>query len=83
MNSFDLDITSVSVPSGVSAEVGTASLREMAAMQTGSERNDLKLSRAMGEPRELLCRLVACLFNRNVHSSSFMAVGSRPWLTVA
>lgn len=83
MNSFDLDITAVSVPAGLGADAGAASLREMATMQEGTARNDLKLSRAMGEPREFLRRLGALLFNRNAHSSSFMAVGSRPWLTVA
>lgn len=36
-----------------------------------------------GGLHKLLHLVVSTLFNRDVHSSSFMAVGSRPWLTVA
>ena len=83
MNSFDLGITAVNIPQNFGLCAGEASLREVATMQEGIERNDQNLVRVLGEPREFFRRLGARLMNRNARSSSFMAVGSKPWLTVA
>ena len=83
MTTFDLGITSVSIPQNLGICAGETSLHEVATMQEGIEHNDEKLTRFLGDPREFLRRLVARIMNRDVHSSSFMAVGSKPWLTVA
>ena len=83
MTTFDLGITSVGIPQNLDICAGETSMREVATMQEGIERNDEKLARSLGDPREFLHRLAARLMNRDVHASSFMAVGSKPWLTVA
>lgn len=83
MNSFDLGITAISVPADLDINAGSSSMRELATMQEGIQANYLKLSRSLTDPRELLRRIAARLFNRSAQADPFMGVGSKPWITVA
>ena len=77
MNSFDLDIPAVGVPSNLGMTAGAETMREVAALQEGSERADLRLTRVLAEPLELLRRLASRLTGRGATTDAM--VSTKGW----
>lgn len=84
MNLFGQDIAAVNIPGnlGYSAGASVSRMADVDVAESGEERAS-GVSRVSDGLHALFDRVVYCLFSREAHSSSFMAVGSRPWLTVA
>lgn len=84
MNLFGQDIAAVNIPGnlGYGAGVSVSRMADVDVAESGEERAS-GVSRVSDGLHALFDRVVYCLFSREAHSSSFMAVGSRPWLTVA
>lgn len=84
MNLFGQDIAAVNIPGnlGYGAGASVSRMADVDVAESGEERAS-GVSRISDGLRALFDRVVYCLFSREAHSSSFMAVGSRPWLTVA
>lgn len=84
MNLFGQDIAAVNIPGnlGYGAGASVSRMADVDVAESGEERAS-GVSRVSDGLRALFDRVVYCLFSREAHSSSFMAVGSRPWLTVA
>ena len=84
MNLFGQDIAAVNIPGNLGYGAGASVSRVVDAdvAESGEERAS-GVSRVSDGLHALFDRVVYCLFSREAHSSSFMAVGSRPWLTVA
>ena len=84
MNLFGQDIAAVNIPGnlGYGAGASVSRMADVDVAESGEERAS-GVSRVSDGLHALFDRVVYCLFNREAHSSSFMAVGSRPWLTVA
>ena len=70
MNSFDLCITAVGVPSNFGMSAGSQAMREVTTMQEGSEHSYGRVLRALSEPRELLRRIADRLFDRGTKDPS-------------
>ncbi len=84
MNLFGQDIAAVNIPGnlGYGAGASVSRMADVDVAERGEERAS-GVSRVSDGLHALFDRVVYCLFSREAHSSSFMAVGSRPWLTVA
>ncbi len=84
MNLFGQDIAAVNIPGnlGYGAGASVSRMADVDVAESGEERAS-GVSRVSDGLHALFDRVVYCLFSRDAHSSSFMAVGSRPWLTVA
>ena len=84
MNLFGQDIAAVNIPGnlGYGAGASVSRMADVDVAESGEERTS-GVSRVSDGLHALFDRVVYCLFSRDAHSSSFMAVGSRPWLTVA
>lgn len=84
MNLFGQDIAAVNIPGnlGYGAGASVPRMADVDVAESGEERAS-GVSRVSDGLHALFDRVVYCLFSRDAHSSSFMAVGSRPWLTVA
>lgn len=84
MNLFGQDIAAVNIPGnlGYGAGASVSRMVDVDVAESGEERAS-GVSRVSDGLHALFDRVVYCLFSREAHSSSFMAVGSRPWLTVA
>lgn len=84
MNLFGQDIAAVNIPGnlGYGAGAPVSRMADVDVAESGEERAS-GVSRVSDGLHALFDRVVYCLFSREAHSSSFMAVGSRPWLTVA
>lgn len=84
MNLFGRDIAAVNIPGnlGYGASASVSRVVDADVAESGEEQAS-GVSRISDGLRALFDRVVYCLFSREAHSSSFMAVGSRPWLTVA
>ena len=84
MNLFGQDIAAVNIPGnlGYGAGASVSRMADVDVAKSGEERAS-GVSRVSDGLHALFDRVVYCLFSREAHSSSFMAVGSRPWLTVA
>lgn len=84
MNLFGQDIAAVNIPGNLGYGAGASVSRVVDVdVAEGGEERASGISRVSDGLRALFDRMVYCLFSREAHSSSFMAVGSRPWLTVA
>ena len=81
MTLFGQDIAAVNVPGNLGYGASAPVSRRFVVEEGGEERAS-GASRLSESLRGLFGRVAASLFNREVRSSSFMAVGSRPWLTV-
>lgn len=84
MNLFGQDIAAVNIPGnlGYGAGASVSRMADVDVAESGEERAS-GVSHVSDGLHALFDRVVYCLFSRDAHSSSFMAVGSRPWLTVA
>ena len=84
MNLFGQDIAAVNIPGnlGYGAGASVSRMADVDVAESGEERAS-GVSRVSDGLHALFDRVVYCLFSREAHSSSFMAVGSRPWLKVA
>lgn len=85
MNLFGQDIAAVNIPGnlGYGAGASVSRMADVADVAEDGEERASGVSRVSDGLHALFDRVVYCLFSREAHSSSFMAVGSRPWLTVA
>ena len=78
MNSFDLDIAPVNVPSDVAATAGSQALRELTTLQTESDKTSRRLT-----PRRFLTAICRALTGYDAGNAPFTMASGRSGIAIS